>query len=522
MLLFSIAMTLLPIAVVLYLLAVRKMATHSGALIGWAVAAVLAAVFFATPVQVLLCASAQGVLVSLPISMMTLLAILQVTYMEKTGCLKRIAVFLKTLAPGNQGVQTMIINVGAGTALVSMGCAPPSVLPPVLKGMGYDNRMSILLPVLGFDAFCTYAMLAAPMVTYCDLTGVTLVEAAQVFALYMPVMSVLLCCTVLYVVGGWKMLGRNWLVALLTGVVSGGIAYAIAYVSALNSAIILTGVLSGAAAILVLLAYLKLTGSSIIDSAVLTAEEKEITQKMSLAKALSPWLIMLFCLVIVAFVKPVDQFLRVTLAMPVSFIPGSNVNLRILWNAYFWIVMSTALSIPILKPDKKLLLQVGKIWRKRGIKPFVSAFVFFCLGYVMTYSGYQIGADGNWFLPDQLQNMLGVLAEGSARAFGSLYSLIAAPLGLFAGFITSSEASALAMFAKYNILTAEKLGMNALSITAATGVAAGIASIISPAKLQSAAATIDATGAENELLKQTIVIALVLTVAIAGLCLLFG
>ncbi|MEG1537859.1 MAG: L-lactate permease, partial [Clostridiales bacterium] len=339
---------------------------------------------------------------------------------------------------------------------------------------------------------------------------------------YMPVMAVLVCFAVLYVVGGWAMIKKCWFAGLVSGLVSGGVAYAIAYISALNAAIILTGVMSGIVSIILLLAFLKLQGAPIIDKSVLTDEEREIERSISLLKALSPWLILLGCLVIVAFVNPVDQLLRVKLAMPVTLIPGSVVNLRILWNAYFWIVASTLLSIPVLRPGKAQLREVVRIWGKRGLKPFVSAFVFFSLGYVMTYSGYQILPDGNWVLPDQLQNMLGVLAEGSARVFGSLYTLIAAPLGLFAGFITSSEASALAMFAKYNILTAEKLGMDALAITAATGVAAGIASIISPAKLQSAAATIDAQGEENNLLKQTIVIALLLTVAVVILCFLFS
>jgi lactate permease len=522
LLLLKTLLSIIPIALIYYLLVYRKTPTHYGGLWGWVATMIIARFFFDTPLEVGLKASVQGVLQSFPISVMILFSLLQVTFMECTGAIARIAVFLKTLAPGNKEAQIMMLNLSAGTTLVSVGATPVSVLPPILRGLGYSNRNCIALPALGFDALCTYAMMAAPLVIYCDLTKVGLVEAAKVFSSYLPVISTLICFSMFWLAGGWRMVRKGFASALLIGLTVGGTAYVIAHVSIFNSAIILTGVIAGVISILVMLIFLKLKGSVIIDRSVLTEEDKAIEKTMSMGAALSPWLILIACLLIVTFVPPVDKLLRIALAMPVAVIPGTAVKIRPLWNAYFWVLVSTFLSMLILRPTGLQVKDCLQKWGKRAPKPFFSGAVFFMLGLLMNYTGFQVGGDGKWALLDAGSNMISVLADATTRAFGHFYSLMAAPLGLFGGFITSSEASALAMFAKYNILTAQNLKLNALVITAATGIAAGLASVISPVKLQNAAAIIDCMGEENAVIRDAFKISLVLMAAVAVMCFLLS
>jgi len=59
-------------------------------------------------------------------------------------------------------------------------------------------------------------------------------------------------------------------------------------------------------------------------------------------------------------------------------------------------------------------------------------------------------------------------------------------------------------------------------VTAVTGIGGGLASVISPAKLQNAAATIDALGIESQVIRTTFVISLVITTAAAIMALLFA
>ncbi len=57
--------------------------------------------------------------------------------------------------------------------------------------------------------------------------------------------------------------------------------------------------------------------------------------------------------------------------------------------------------------------------------------------------------------------------------------------------------------------------MNGLVVTAGTAIAGGLASVISPAKLQNAAATIDSLGIESEVIKMAVVIAAIFTLVAA-------
>ena len=118
--------------------------------------------------------------------------------------------------------------------------------------------------------------------------------------------------------------------------------------------------------------------------------------------------------------------------------------------------------------------------------------------------------------------MISILATRSAEFFQVLYPAAATFLGLLGGFISGSEASTIALFTKYNILTSDLLSINPLIVTAGCAVAGGLASVISPAKLQNAAATIDAIGQESEVIRTAIVLSLTITTVAAILTLIWA
>lgn len=514
-------LTLLPIIVVLGLMIWKNTAVHITAFIGWALCVVLAYFFFNTSFEVSMRASLSGLISSFPISLMVLASILQISFMESTGALQRITVLLKTLAPVNKATQIMMVNLSAGTLLVSAGATPVSVLPPIMQGMGYSKFVSIALPALGFDALCTYSMLGAPMVTYSDLAGVSLVKAAQVFSLYLPVISTAIAFAMLWLVGGVKMMKQGYIPAFLAGVSLGLVAVAVAYIPFLNAGIVLTGIIAGFVTILLLILYLKIKRKPVIDRSILTEADLAVEKEMSLAKALSPWIILIGSLLIVNFYQPIYDCLFCNYALPVSVIPGQTVKIRPLWNAYTWVMLSTILSAFILKPNGKQVRAILNKWWSRFPKPVLSTMFFFMLGLLMNNTGL-VNAGDVWKVLNPAHNMISVLALSSAAVFGQMYPLIASPMGLFGGFVSGSEASTLAMFAKYNIMTSEILKVNPLIVTAATGIGAGLASVCSPAKLQNAAAVIDAVGEENQVIRKAFPISIILVIIAALMCLAFS
>jgi lactate permease len=168
---FSLLVTLLPITVILVMLIVfRKPADISG-IVGWLVVSLVAFFFFQTSGEVLLRSTVAGLVKSFSVSLIVATSLLQMAFMEKTGALKRIIIFIKTLATENKAVQIMMINIGFGTLMVAVGATPVSLLPPILLAMGYSTYVAIALPAIGYDSLCTYALLGAPIVVFVDVAN---------------------------------------------------------------------------------------------------------------------------------------------------------------------------------------------------------------------------------------------------------------------------------------------------------------------------------------------------------------
>jgi lactate permease len=140
----------------------------------------------------------------------------------------------------------------------------------------------------------------------------------------------------------------------------------------------------------------------------------------------------------------------------------------------------------------------------------LAAAVYFAIALVIDHSG----KDAAWRLADAGRNMVHVVAAAAADLFGPAYGLAAPYLGLLAGFISGSETSAIAMLSRFHMETAAALGKPmkiGLLLAAAGGIGGGLASVISPAKLQNAAAIIDRIGEEGKVLRVTAVISLLIT-----------
>ncbi|MEI8132295.1 MAG: L-lactate permease, partial [Leptolinea sp.] len=85
-----------------------------------------------------------------------------------------------------------------------------------------------------------------------------------------------------------------------------------------------------------------------------------------------------------------------------------------------------------------------------------------------------------------------------------------------------SESSAIAMLTRLHLSTAQQIGTVGVVVAAASGIGGGLASVISPAKLQNAAASIDRIGEEGAVLRVTFVISLVITFVCALVSLLWA
>ncbi|MHA1466124.1 MAG: L-lactate permease, partial [Candidatus Heimdallarchaeaceae archaeon] len=431
--------------------------------------------YFNTDWKISFVVSLAGIIKSFPISLMVLTSILMMTYMEKTGALAKIVVSFKKIGGGNQAFQIMIINLALGTFLVSIGATPVTMLPPVLAAMGYSAFASVALPAIGYDPLCTYALLAVPASFFADFMGITLVESGRAFSYYMPLVTLGIAIGMLWLAGGKKLLfSRDGLLfGLIGGLSAGGTALFTNLLTLLplggtfaEVLVLLTGVIAGivTATILVIVALIKKI--KIIDASVLTDEEKKIDKSMSLVKALSPWLLLISFVMITNLIPPIYTFLHSSLPLTIS-LGEIKINTAIFSHAYFWVLIATICSIPILGRGK----QTMKVWIKRSYRPVYAAAIFFAIAYIIIYSGTRFSSiivDGNiisqiWYRFSN-NNIINILALVSADIFGNMYPLIVPFIGLFAGFISGSETSAIAMFTNYHAETAAALGISALAV----------------------------------------------------------
>ena len=514
----QVLLTLSPIIVILIMLIILRKAADICGVFGWLAMSVVAYFFFQTSVEVILRSTAAGFVRSFAVSLIVATSLLQMAFMEKTGALKRIIIFIKTLARDNRAVQVMMINIGFGTLMVAVGATPVSLLPPILIAMGYSTYVAIALPAIGYDSLCTYALLGAPIVVFVDIanvflapsgTQISLHEAGMVFFMFLPLVSTLIGLCMLWIVGKWNGIRQGWLPCLITGGVIGVVSY---FTNRYDNLVVLTGVLCGLAVILAMAFYLKLGRKKVIDRSCLSSEELQYEKQYSLFRALSPWLLLIGLILVLNLPKSMFDYLYKTMKLPIQGLSADNkpVDTRALWQAYTWILVSTILAIPFLRPSGAQIKDTLKVWLKRAPRPVFAAAIFFAIGEIMNMSGYDM-ASGKF----ATASMVKVLADGSAQFFEQAYGGVVAFIGLFGGFITGSEASTIAMFAKYTLTTAKNLDMSLqglLIITAGLAFGGGLASVISPAKLQNAAASIDKIGEEGKVIRIAFVFALILTI----------
>jgi len=304
-------LTLLPIVVILCSLIVFKKAADISGIIGLLVIAAVSYFFFQTSLEVIVRSTGAGLIRSFSVSLIVAASLLQMAFMEKTGALKRIIIFIKTIASGHRAVQIMMINIGFGTLMVAVGATPVSILPPILIAMGYSTYVAIALPAIGYDSLCTYALLGAPIVVFVDIANnflgkgheISLHQAGMIFFMFLPVVSTLIGFCMLWIVGKWRAIREGWLPCLLTGLVIGVVSY---FSNRYDNLVVLTGVLCGLAVIATMAVYLTVAGKKVIDKSRLTPEELAYEKSYPLWKAFMPWVLLI--VLILALNLPKDVF----------------------------------------------------------------------------------------------------------------------------------------------------------------------------------------------------------------------
>ncbi len=494
----------LPVVLVLVLLLRFNMSADIAALIALALTASASLFWCGTDPLTMLRSALSGAVGSLPVVLVMAASMFQIVVMEEAGAMQRLVALMKSIAPGQKAVQILLINVGFGILLTSLGATTMAILPPIMMALGYTAFVSIVLPSIGYEALCSYALLGVPIVVFAGLTGQNVGAAGLYFALFMPVMSLCITFGMLWLAGGMRLIRESLIPATIAGLTAGAVPLALAW----SGMVTLTGVFAGSAVIAMLFLYLKLQGKPLTDVAVLTPDDWNAVRRMSLTRAFSPWIVLIgVSLLLNTPLLPFFEWTFKTMAMPVELIPGLPERMRVFWQPWFWVFVSTLICAPILRISPAVLgKSAAKAW-KRGSRPCFAAILFFALAYIMNHSG----KDAAWALADPNLNMIEALAFASAQIFGGVYPLVAPFLGLMGGFLAGSQTSSMAMFTGLHLSVSDALNASGLLVAAASGVGGGLASVLSPSKVLLAGASIDRTAEVPAAIRRSMAVVLAVT-----------
>ncbi|HKZ48991.1 MAG TPA: L-lactate permease [Thermoplasmata archaeon] len=500
------ALVLLPLLVVFVGILLFRQSGATMAVVGWLLALALAVLYFHTGIDVALAASLYGVLKSFGITIAVMFTMLMVFLMREAGALEVISAAVRRVARTREE-QAVFIGIGFGSFVTSLGVVTPSLFPPFLVALGFDPTSAVSIAVLGYNATTSFALLSIPVTLPASLFGIDAQLLAYKICLYLPAVSTLLAVLMLYLVGGRESLRRGWRQAVVAGLSIGVSALAF---TAAGTPVLLVGVLAGGLTMVVLYLLSRRTRGR-------SAEPR--LDRGEFLRAVSPW-ILLVAFALLISLPPLTSALKAADGTAQFRILGAPMDFDVLVQVYTWILLATLLSIPLLRLDRKRVAAVTRLWTRRIVQPFLAYSLFFAIAYIMAWSAMTT-ANGV-LVPSPYYreyNMNLVLADALAWAFGSSFVVVAVWLGVFGAVVGGSEASSNVMFYSIQRDIATKIGLSDaqfLTTYAAHANGGGIASAITPSKINNAVVTINA-GREVEALVMRRHLAVLVVAFLTGL-----
>lgn len=511
----SFILAILPILVIFVGLVLLKQSGTLMGFIGWVLTVIIAVLFFSTSPTIALLATANGILASFGISLMVLFTILQVTMMDVTGAITSITEYIRLVA-AERYEQVMLLNVGLGSFLVSIGATPVTMLPPIMLALGFSPVAAVALPCLGYDPLTSFSLLAVPITLPAQVFNLNLAALGSQISLFLPVISTGFAFGMLYIADGWNGIRKGLVPALIAGLTLG--LSAILFVRILPvSAIGLVGVFSGLVTIAVLLLLRVIQGKPIFARRVDMPADV-----MPIGRAALPWILLVFfCIIISIPVISTGLYGLLGPLQKISIIADKAIDLKLLNQAYTWVLVSTLIAAPFMVRGRDEARKIVGTWLRRAWAPTLAAAIFFAIAYVMDWSGQTVVGSALTFAPGTADvNMNAVIGLTLAMTFGVAFPAISPLLGLFGAFVSGSEASSNVMFHGILKRATDVLNLDFLKVYSAHAVAGGIASGIAPAKIINAAAVIDQLGIEGEVIRRCAPIAILLTLVTGGMLVL--
>ncbi|MES3518345.1 MAG: L-lactate permease [Natronomonas sp.] len=525
--------------------------------IAWISALVIGFVVWNMPPDWLAAASIVGVMTALEILWIVFGALVLLYTLMQAGAFDRIN---RGFAAVSDDRRVQIVLLGFFMATFIEGAAgfgtPAAVVAPLLLGLGFPALAAVIAAIIGHIIAVTYGAVGTPIIVGIETPldsvastreaieagGFTVPEyavqvaawAATYHALVGFIMPLFAVGMVVYFFGGdERSLDAAFEVAPLC--LFAGIAFAIPYWA---SAWFLTAefpaligsMVGGAITVAVLRQGYLLPDSKWEfppqeewpDHWVGTIEPGQSNgktpapdggQSMSLAKAWSPYILLVVLLVITRAVGPISDFInRSIFVTEWNNILGTTLGGAIGWaNAPgFWLILSALVAIPLYGMSGQ---QVKDAWTEAAQKiaaPFVALVFVIAMVQVMLQSGAhaEVVAEIPTMVvegSEQPVSMIEALAITTANIVGPAYPFISALIGALGAAMAGSNTVSNITFGNFQFVSAQQLGLPTQIIVGAQAVGGAIGNLVAIHNVVAALATVGLVGQEGRIMRLNLI-----------------
>ncbi|ADJ15329.1 L-lactate permease [Halalkalicoccus jeotgali B3] len=223
--------------------------------------------------------------------------------------------------------------------------------------------------------------------------------------------------------------------------------------------------------------------------------------EMSLARAWSPYVLVVVLLVVTRAVGPISSFInRPAFIVEWQEILGTGISGSIAWMNVpgFWLIVSAVLAIPIFGMSGG---QVSAAWREAGqkiVSPLIALIFVIAMVQVMINSGAHPGAPAGG-------SMIVVLATATADLLGPVYPAVAALIGALGAAMAGSNTVSNITFGGFQFEAAQQLGLPTQIIVGAQAVGGAIGNLVAIHNVVAALATVGLVGQEGRVMRLNLI-----------------
>lgn len=438
---------------------------------------------FTTPVKMILMATLDGVLTTLPVLLVVYGGILLASVLIDTGSLKRLADWFTGSVRG-EWQRISLLAMGMGHTLEGAGIIAEPVAAPMLKASGLAPAAAAALSIIGYSGLMTLGLGGVIVTVLSNVTGFPTETLVNRIGILSVPASILMSWSMPWILGRPREFFRRFVFLTIMGLIPGLAAW---------WAVVAIGHQVG-----------ELAGGVVLTAVLVAPGIRRLKPDRTILKDMVPFLIMGCGIVAVNMIPLLKEWSRNRIVFSVSVIQGREILFRPLSDAYLYLFAAFAAAHLLLIKGKGL---AGSLVRGTilGWRPLAAMALFGAMGQVLAFTGVSPASPG---LVDAARNVPSILAMSMAGA-GPAYPVLVPLLGWVGTFLTGYGVASIMLFAALQVGMAAGLGVSPEVLVTGLAVGASVGGISSPFKVAFAASMSGATGQEGDILRKTIPLGIV-------------